>query len=154
MTTLPPQQIQLVTSTWARVAPSAPAVAALFYERLLTLDPQLKPLFKGDMVAQGGKLMEMIGAAVGLLDRPAVLTPVLRNLGRRHQGYGVVDAHYDVVGQALLQTLEAGLGEAFTTSVRSAWTAVYGALARQMKAGAAVPQATPAICVTPLQFAN
>ena len=129
-------QITLVRSSWAMVAPSATAVASLFYGHLLNANPQLRPLFKGDMAVQGGKLMQMIGAADNLLDKPGQLMPVLRGLGARHQGYGVQDTHYTMVGQALLQTLEEGLAEAFTAEVRAAWTAVYGVLAGEMMAGA------------------
>jgi len=34
---------------------------------------------------------------------------------------GVVPAHYDVVEQALLETLGMGLGEHFTPAARHAW---------------------------------
>ena len=53
---------------------------------------------------------------MALLDRPAALEPVLLQLGVRHAGYGVQPAHYDTVGAALLDTLQTGLGAAFTPS--------------------------------------
>jgi hemoglobin-like flavoprotein len=37
-----------------------------------------------------------------------------QDLGKRHVKYGVLPAHYDVVGQALLATLESGLGAEWT----------------------------------------
>jgi methyl-accepting chemotaxis protein len=138
------KQIALVQASFARVEPIADAAAAMFYERLFALDPSLVRLFKGDRVAQGRKLMQMIGAAVrglGDLDR---LVPVVRQLGARHVGYGVQPAHYDTVGAALLWTLDKGLGAAFTPDVRSAWTAVYGVLADTMQAAAAASAAAPA----------
>lgn len=137
-----PSQIQLVRSNWALVAPSEAQVAALFYRHLLTLDPALRPLFTGDMTAQGEKLMTMIGAALSLLDRPAQLLPVLHSLGGRHRGYGVRESHYDVVGRALLQTLHDGLADAFTDDARSAWIAIYGFIATEMMAGAAAQPPT------------
>ena len=142
-TTLDTTTIDLVRSSWAVVAPNEAAVATLFYRHLLTLDPALKPMFSGDMTVQGEKLMSMIGAALTLLDRPAQLVPVLRSLGGRHHGYGVRDAHYAVVGKALLQTLQDGLAVAFTDEVRAAWTTVYGVLAAEMMAGAAAQ--TPSV---------
>ena len=42
-----------------------------------------------------------------------------------------------MVGQALLTTLEKGLGAEWTPSVKAAWTDVYGTVASTMKAGAA-----------------
>jgi hemoglobin-like flavoprotein len=44
----------------------------------------------------------------------------VKALGARHSGYGVAAAHYAIVGEALLWTLERGLGEGFTPEVRSA----------------------------------
>jgi nitric oxide dioxygenase len=130
-------QIALVQSTFAAVAPQADAVAALFYSRLFDLDPSLKRLFSSDMTEQGRKLMKMLALAVNGLDRLDDLVPAVRSLGVRHAAYGVVDAHYDTVGDALLWTLEQGLGAGFTPDVREAWTSVYGALASTMKNAAA-----------------
>jgi methyl-accepting chemotaxis protein/hemoglobin-like flavoprotein/PAS domain-containing protein len=134
---LHPHQTSLVQQTFAQVAPIADQAAALFYRRLFELDPSLSRLFKGDMVQQGYKLMQMIGAAVRGLDDMDKLVPVLKQIGSRHAGYGVQDAHYETVGTALLWTLQQGLGPAFTPEVRTAWTDVYGVLAQTMKAAAA-----------------
>lgn len=130
------QTVKLVQDSFALVAPIAPQAAALFYDNLFTAHPELKPLFKGDMQAQGAKLMQMIGLAVSKLDTPDVLLPMLRHLGARHLQYGVEDAHYALVGGALLKTLEQGLGDAFTPEVRAAWTEVYGVMAQTMMAAA------------------
>ncbi len=124
--------IDLVQSSWKSVEPIADQAAGLFYNHLFVADPSVKALFKGDMTAQGKKLMQMIGAAVGKLNDLGTLVPILQNLGKRHAGYGVLDAHYQTVGGALLLTLEQGLGPAFTPEVRAAWTEVYGVMADVM----------------------
>jgi methyl-accepting chemotaxis protein len=130
---LPDTTIGLVQRSWAQVLPIAPQAAELFYNNLFAADPSLRHLFRGDMKAQGMRLMGMISGAVGKLDQIEQLVPVLQDLGRRHMGYGVKPQHYDTVGAALLQTLEQGLGRpAFTPEVRAAWTAVYGLLAGTM----------------------
>lgn len=128
-----PQQIALVRSSFALVAPIADSAASLFYSRLFELDPSLRPLFKTNLESQGNKLMGMLASAVSLLDQPEKLMPVVRNLGRRHVGYGVEERHYETVGSALLWTLEKGLGAEFTPEVESAWAAVYGTLATTMQ---------------------
>ena len=133
------QQIDLVRASFALVQPIATQAAAIFYDKLFAADPSLRTLFRGDMAHQGERLMTMIGSAVGLLDRPDTLLPVLRQLGARHGGYGVVDAHYASVGTALLQTLEQGLGAAFTPEVRDAWVETYGLISRTMIEAARVP---------------
>jgi hemoglobin-like flavoprotein len=80
--------------------------------------------------------MTMIGMAVRGLDNIAALVPVVQNLGRRHVSYGVMPAHFDTVGAALLWTLKQGLGPAFTSDVEAAWTQTYVLLATTMKEAA------------------
>jgi hemoglobin-like flavoprotein len=135
-----PEQIQLVQETFELVAPAADAVAVLFYERLFTLDPSLRPLFKGDMSGQGKKLMTTLALAVRGLSAPERIVPAVQQLGARHAGYGVRDEHYDTVGAALLWTLAQGLGERFTEDTAAAWTSAYTLLAGLMKDASAQSQ--------------
>lgn len=127
-----PEQIQLCKSSWAKVEPIADDAAALFYSNLFESDPSLQPLFKGDMKAQGKKLMEMITSAVNMLDRLDDLLPVVQSLGKRHVAYGVEDPQYETVGAALIKTLEMGLGNDFTNDVKAAWITAYNVLATTM----------------------
>jgi hemoglobin-like flavoprotein len=133
-----PKQIELVQGTWRQVQPVADDAAGLFYTRLFDLDPSLKPMFRGDMKEQGRKLMAMIGFAVNGLSRLESLLPGLRALGQRHSGYGVRDEHYDTVANALLWTLEKGLGPVFDKEVKAAWVAAYVAVSSVMKDAAKV----------------
>jgi len=134
-------QKTLVQTSFATIVPIADDAAALFYQRLFELDPSLQAMFRGSMIEQRKKLMQMLTAAVKGLDRLEQLVPVLQDLGRRHAAYGVAEAHYDTVGAALLWTLEMGLGAAFTAETREAWTAVYGLLATTMKDAASEARA-------------
>jgi nitric oxide dioxygenase len=118
------------------VVPIADQAAAMFYGRLFELNPSLRPLFKIDLRDQGKKLMQMIGFCVGKLDALDELVPLVKSLGARHVGYGVVESDYAAVGAALLWTLEEGLGPAFTPAVKDAWATVYGVLSSTMLAGA------------------
>jgi methyl-accepting chemotaxis protein len=123
------EQIRLVQSTFAMVEPIADDAAVMFYNRLFELDPNLKPLFKEDMAEQRKALMATLKVAVkGLTDLDSIL-PAVQQLGERHGGYGVKDEDYTTVAQALLWTLEQGLGDEFTVDVKDAWTEVYLLLA-------------------------
>ncbi len=135
-----PDQIRRVRTTFALLLPNAKSAAALFYANLFEMDPALRPLFKGPVGAQGAKLMQALGAAIGLLEKPEVLLPVLRRMGERHVGYGVQPAHYAVVGAALLQTLAQGLGEHFDAETRNAWARLYGLVADTMLEAAAAAE--------------
>lgn len=132
-----PEQVRHVQSSFEQVAPIADQAAELFYGRLFSLDPSLKLLFKGEMRRQGQMLMQTLGLAVRSLHQPERIIAAVQALGERHLGYGVKPEHYDTVGEALLWTLQQGLGAAFTDEVREAWAAAYGLLAGIMIEAAA-----------------
>ena len=136
-----PEQIQLVRTSFAAVALIAEQAGMMFYDRLFTIDPALRPLFKGDMAEQSRHLMSMIAAAVNGLDRPETILPAVQALGVRHAGYGVTNAHYHTVAAALLWTLGQGLGNGFTTETEAAWVAAYSLLATTMQNAAAAEAA-------------
>jgi hemoglobin-like flavoprotein len=132
-----PTDIDLIRASWSGVEPIADAAAGLFYGRLFELDPAIERLFRRtDMAAQRKILMQTLTVVVKSLDRLDQIVPAVQALGRRHAGYGVREAHYATVGDALLWTLEQGLGEAFTPPVRAAWAEAYGILASVMIAAA------------------
>ena len=114
-----PDQIRLVQASFQEVLPIRERAAALFYGRLFEIDPSTRSLFAGtDLRNQGAKLMAAIGMVVHALDAPQSMLGKVEALARRHVGYGVEERHYASVGAALLWTLEAGLGEAFTPELR------------------------------------
>ena len=131
-----PKQISLVQSTWESVIPIQIQAATIFYDKLFAADPSLEPLFKSDLEEQKVKLMKMIGIAVSSLDHLDDIVPAVQDLGRRHLAYGVKPKDYMTVGGALLSTLEAGLGPAFTPDVKEAWATAYGILSQAMLAAA------------------
>ncbi len=59
-----PTQVSLVQSSFAKVVPIADTAAALFYDRLFTIAPSVKQMFKGDMAEQGRKLMTTLAVVV------------------------------------------------------------------------------------------
>jgi hemoglobin-like flavoprotein len=128
-----PDNVRVVQETFELVAPAADAVAALFYDRLFTLDPSLRHMFKSDMRGQGQKLMTTLALVVRGLSAPEQIIPAVRHLGARHAGYGVQPEHYETVGAALIWTLEQGLGERFTDEARTGWTEAYTLLAGLMQ---------------------
>jgi len=130
------EQARLVQESFALVEPIAETAAELFYNKLFELRPEFRALFTRDMKEQGNMLMQTLKLAVAGLGDLNKLVPALKTLGGRHREYGVKDADYVDVANALLWTLEQGLGDAFTPEVKDAWTAVYTALAQVMLEGA------------------
>ena len=143
--------IRLVQESFTKVAPIAETAADLFYDRLFELDGDLRPLFHSDLQEQGRLLMKMVGTAVDHLTDLDTLVPIVQRLGARHKVYGVDPSHYDTVGQALLWTLEQGLGDHFTPEVASAWANAYGLLSGVMMDAAGYEQVSgrvPELSVT------
>lgn len=130
-------QVELVQSSFKQVAIMPGKVAELFYGHLFEIAPQVKPMFAdSDMKKQGMKLMQMLNTAVNSLKNIEAVVPAIKQMGVRHIDYGVSNDMYAIVGEALLWTLGAGLGDAFTEEVKEAWTAVYTLVAETAIAGA------------------
>jgi hemoglobin-like flavoprotein len=139
---------RLINESFKLVVPIAETAADLFYARLFELRPEYRSLFPPDMAKQKRKLVTMLAFIVKSLDyrdrqwREDIsvdldLFHVTLALGRRHtELYHVPEDSYPVVGEALLWTLNQGLGAAFTPDVQEAWTDVYVGLSTTMKLGA------------------
>ncbi len=128
-------QIALVQSSFRHVLPIADAAGLLFYERVFTLAPGTRALFDDDIGPQAKRTMAAVKTAVDALGDLDVVGPFLIRLGARHVRYGVRSEHFDVVGVALLWTLEQGLGEHFTPAVQDAWVAAWDVIAGAMREG-------------------
>ncbi len=123
-----PDQVKLVQDSFAKVAPISGKAAELFYGRLFEIAPQVRAMFPDDMTEQRKNLMATVAVVVnGLADLPTIL-PAASALAKRHVSYGAQAEHYPVVGEALLWTLEKGLGPSWTPEVAAAWTQAYTTL--------------------------
>lgn len=65
--------------------------------------------------------------------------PPLTPSAPRHHNYGVQDIHYEIVGKALLNTLEEALTaqKLWDEETKAQWAIVWGAVEATMKAGMA-----------------
>jgi hemoglobin-like flavoprotein len=66
-----------------------------------------------DVQKHGAKVVTTVGVAIDMLTTLDDLVPVLKDLGAKHAKYGVLAAHYPVVGKAFLKTLSVGLSDAY-----------------------------------------
>lgn len=131
--------IKLVQMNFKNVVPIADTVGATFYARLFETHPELRPMFPEDIRPQARKLVQMLAMVVNGLHRLPAIQSEVEALARRHKDYGVADAHYPVVGETLIWTLEHHLGDAFTPQVKGAWLAAFGMLAEVMIGSAQKP---------------
>lgn len=129
-----PDKIALLRDSWTKVEPVADMAAALFYDRLFTIAPEVRPMFKStDMKRQHRMLTDMLTTVVRDVDDPDALAPSIAALGRRHIAHGARPEQFDAVGAALLWTLEKGMAEQWTTAHQEAWSEAYGHLSGAMR---------------------
>ena len=79
----------------------------------------------------------MLDAAVEMMGPD--LEPVaeaLYHLGAQHVNFGVLPAHYGIVGEALRCTLATALGDKWTPQVKKGWTGIYTFISSNMMLGA------------------
>ena len=125
-------QVKLVQDSFAKVAPISDKAAELFYGRLFEIAPQVRAMFPDDMSEQRSKLMATLAIVINGLNNLDAILPAASALAKRHVRYGAQAAHYPVVGDALLWTLEKGLGDAWTPPVAAAWARAYTTLSGYM----------------------
>jgi hemoglobin-like flavoprotein len=132
-----PEQLDAIRATARAVEAKAERFSTRFYDRLFALAPETRAVFPDDMTAQRGKLVgELVFLADAAGDLPA-FTERARELGSRHQAYGVQPQDYDVVCAALLSSLAEVLGADWTAENEQAWDRLYRLIAETMLEGAA-----------------
>ena len=126
----------LVQESFARIEALGDAGTALFLDRLLALDPGLRPVIGDDPAGRGRAMAAALKTAVMGLDDPARLAATLRPMGRRLADLGIREQHHGTAAEALIGGLEEALGNDFNPDVRSAWISVYMYLSRILKEAA------------------
>ena len=129
--------VQLLQDSLKAISHKGDALVTEFYDLLFSRYPAVKPLFDNIRLPdQKQKLLRSIVLVVRNLERPEVLVPYLQGLGRMHVAYGAEDAHYDAVGECLLEALGKTAGPLWSDELNAAWGDAYGAIAALMKQGA------------------
>jgi hemoglobin-like flavoprotein len=127
------EQIILVKQSWKSFHNvDVHILGDLFYSKLFFDSPRLRKMFPESMEAQHHKLINMLTAIVCRIDDLDAMAEDIKNLALRHTGYGVKPDHYRLVGNALLWTLEKGLGSSWNEKVKDAWRAFYEMISAMM----------------------
>jgi len=127
------EQIVLVKQSWKSFRNvDAHVIGDLFYSKLFFDNPRLRKMFPKSMDAQYQKLIDMLCAIVCRLDDMDALAKDIKAIAARHINYGVKPDHYRLAGNALLWTLEKGLGNDWNAKVKESWYACYEMVAAMM----------------------
>ena len=141
------EQVKLVADSWAKVHAideTWDKQGHLLFAELFTLAPeaiQLYPFkddsgdeYKAKLSKHAIGVMKAVDSSLKLWGSPEG-EKELNDLGKRHLDYSVVAAHYAILGQALLITLEKALADGFTAELKAAWTAAWEAITSNMQKG-------------------
>jgi hemoglobin-like flavoprotein len=139
-----PDAALLVQSTIGLLVQHQKRFTTDLYRRLFALAPGARALFRGDMETQGQMLAHMLQFLVYAMSRPGTLTLGLRDLGRRHDTYGVADEYYPAFRQAFLESARVVLGERHTPQVEKAWADILDMIIVAMRGSAPTHDADPA----------
>jgi hemoglobin-like flavoprotein len=103
-----------------------------FYENLLGEYPELKVLFPS-IKSQASSMAGILSLVISQLENLQRVNDILTSLGKRHSRIiGVEVVHYELVGNALLRTLQDRVGDGFTIDLENAWIKLYSYIANMM----------------------
>jgi nitric oxide dioxygenase len=129
----------LTQQTRDTVKATAPVLAAHgydiikhFYRSLLSAHPELKNVFNMRHQERGQQqeaLARAVYAYAANIEDPSCLSAVLEGIANKHASLGVKPEQYPIVGEYLLGSIKAVLGDAATEDIISAWAQAYGNLA-------------------------
>lgn len=128
------RQVQLVKQSWQLIKPVSRQAGLIFYEKLFTAAPGIRHLFKHDMSSQADKLTVMLDYTVQHLDKPEDMIAAIQQPGARHNQYGALPEHYDLVGNCIISTLKSALTDKWNEELQKAWVAAFTILKNAMVA--------------------
>ncbi|KAJ1474763.1 globin-like protein [Baffinella frigidus] len=133
----------LVEESWGVVEQDLEATGVAFFLKIFEIAPAALQLFSfkdetpleesAGLKLHATLVMRTVGTAVAGLKDIQSLVPTLLQLAERHSDFNVLPEHFPVVGEALLWTLEKGLGFKWTPEVKVAWESVWGTIVSVME---------------------
>ncbi|XP_010267328.1 PREDICTED: non-symbiotic hemoglobin 2-like [Nelumbo nucifera] len=143
------KQETLVKESWETMKQNTPSAYVSSPPKILEIAPAAKNMFSflkdsnelpqnnPRLKAHAVKVFKMTcESAVQLREKGEVVVAenTLKNLGSVHLSKGVIDAHFEVVKEALLTTIEEAVGEKWSEEMAGAWGEAFDQLAAAIKA--------------------
>jgi hemoglobin-like flavoprotein len=127
------KETALIKKSWEFIRATDPLIFAdVFYTRLFYDNPSLRKMFPQDMEGQYTKLIDMLDVIVTKLKNLDEINANIVSMARRHVNYGVKPEHYNLVGKALLWTLQKCLDKEWNDEMQKAWINCYAILSGTM----------------------
>ena len=132
MTTMTPQQIELVKSTVSILREHGVALTTYFYNRMLNNHPELKNTFNMDSQTSGRQPKALATAVLAYaenIENPSVLAKAIERITTKHVSLNIQPNQYEIVGENLLHSISEVLNVPMESDLIDAWKAAYLQLA-------------------------
>ncbi len=123
------RETRIIQESYARIYENADKFSENFYMNLFEIAPDLRPLFAADIKKQGRKFIEILSIIILDLRDKKLIVPMIADMGRRHVKYGTERDHYQIVGQALIQTLDETFENKWSSTEKQLWIRLYNFVA-------------------------
>jgi hemoglobin-like flavoprotein len=127
---------QRIANHYQTIAPRLHLLAQAFYDRLFTVLPEARPLFKIDIPLQSQHLAAALALIIHNLRFLDALEEPLKELGIHHARVGVRPEHYPILCRTMIQSLAEGSGDAWCAELHADWTELLAWVSRIMMDGA------------------
>lgn len=118
---------------FALVSDNLDFVTEEFYRELFSRNPDVVPLFENiEISQQQQKLASSLRLVINTLDKPEKLVEALKQMGKRHQGYGATSDLYAPVAETLLDVFKVIGGDDWTNEMSRAWDTALNVVAEVM----------------------
>ncbi len=104
-----------------------------FYKRLFEQNPYLRQMFKTTLAEQYTKFMGMLSIIIQGLETPAIVVPLIAQMGESHKGYGVMPHHYTIVEDIFLSVIRDTFPDEYNGECEQAWKQAFQRIARIMQ---------------------
>ncbi|KAK1409652.1 hypothetical protein QVD17_36181 [Tagetes erecta] len=154
------KQEALVKESWDVMKEDIHELSLYLYQMILEIAPEAKGLFSflkdtdeiprnnAKLRSHAVKVFKMVcEAAIQLREKGEVVISgsTLKYLGSVHLQKGIVDAHFEIVKEALIRTVTKAMGERCSEEMKNAWAEAYdqmaAAIITEMKQEAAAAKA-------------
>jgi hemoglobin-like flavoprotein len=119
---------RLLLNSWHRLAPYADRLATVFFDRLFELTPTRRLFAGSTLESQFLQFAYMLVELVAFHDEPHTRLLASEEIRRCLSRYGIADAHYLAVSQAVSAVLTHAPEACATSEARAAWHEAYDLL--------------------------
>lgn len=132
MGALTSDQVTIIKATVPVLAQHGNSITTKFYHDMIDANPELKNVFNNTHQATGHQAQALAGALYAYaanIDNLGALSPALELICHKHASLFIKPEQYSIVGEHLIKTMKAVLGDAATPAILDAWGAAYWQLA-------------------------